>query len=147
VLDKSGVRQDAYDVAIAGDDDQASDAATRETFAQFIGDDAASDAFTAEELRYAMLAIASGIPLEALRWKISASLFAVLAAHLDRLSEPALSALREHFELDEDEIIEEEELSAVHGASLVHFPKRIRKRRLPDLQAPGYAPISSSRIA
>ncbi len=148
VLDNSGFRQDAYDIAIAGDDIQASDAATREAFTQFIGDDAASDAFTAEELRYAMLALASGIPLESLRWKISASLFAVLAAQLDRLSsDSAIDALREHFELGEDEIVEEEELSAVHGASLVHFPKRIKKRRLPDLEAPGYAPINSSRIA
>ena len=148
VLDNSGFRQDAYDVAIAGDDIQASNTATREAFTQFIGDDADSESFTAEELRYAMLALASGTSLEALRWKISASLFAVLAAHLDRLSsDSAISALREHFELDENEIIEEEELSAVHGASLVNFPKRIKKRRLPDLEAPGYALISSSRIA
>lgn len=134
VLDISGFTQDAYDVALAGDDAEASDAATRAAFTQFIGPDAASDAFTVEELRYALLSLASGLPLEALRWKISASLFAVLAAHLDRLSsESALGALREHFELDEDEIIEEEQLYAVHGASLVHFPKKVRKRRLPDL--------------
>ena len=148
VLDNSGFLQDAYDVALAGDDIEASAAATRAAFTDFIGDDAASDTFTAEELRYAMLALASGMPLEALRWKISASLFAVLAAHLDRLSnDSVLGALREHFELEEDEIFEEEQLSAVHGASVVHFPKTIRRRRLPDLEAPGYAPISSSGIA
>lgn len=149
VLDNSGFSEDAYEVALAGDDIEASSAATRAAFAEFIGDDAGSDAFTAEELRYAMLAIASGVPLEALRWKISASLFAVLSAHLDRLSEPALEMLREHFGLDDDEIVEEEQVAAVHGASLVHFPRKVRRKRrgFPDLEAPGYAPISSRSVA
>jgi hypothetical protein len=135
VLDNAGFQQDAYEVALAGDDIEASDSATRDTFTQFIGEEANADAFTAEELRYAMLALASGVPLEALRWKISASLFALLAANLDRLSsDSALGALREHFEIDDEEILEEEQLSAVHGASLVHFPKRIRRTpRLPEL--------------
>ena len=135
VLDNAGFQQDAYAVALAGDDIEASDSATRDAFTQFIGEEANSDAFTAEELRYAMLALASGVPIEALRWKISASLFALLAAHLDRLSsESALGALREHFDIDDEEIIEEDQLSAVHGASLVHFPKRIRKTpRMPEL--------------
>ena len=144
VLDNAGFQQDAYEVALAGDDIEASDSATRDAFTQFIGEEAKSDAFTAEELRYAMLAIASGVPLEALRWKISASLFALLAANLDRLSsDSALGALREHFEIDDEEIFEEEQLSAVHGASLVHFPKRIRRRRFPDFEAPKFAPTSS----
>ena len=133
VLDNAGFQQDAYEVALAGDDIEASDSATRAAFTQFIGEEANSDTFTAEELRYAMLALVSGVPLEALRWKISAFLFALLAAHLDRLSsESALGALREHFEIGDDEIIEEEQLSAVYGASLVHFPKTIRRRR-PEL--------------
>ena len=148
VLDNAGFQQDAYEVALAGDNIEASDAATRSAFTQFIGEDVHSDAFTAEELRYALIALASGAPLESLRWKISASLFAVLAAHIDRLSSgSALATLRDHFEIDEDEIIEEEQLSAVHGASLVHFPKTTRRRRrgLPEFDAPGYAPISSLR--
>jgi hypothetical protein len=135
VLDNAGFQQDAYEVALAGDDIEASDSATHDAFTQFIGEEANSDAFTAEELRYAMLALASGVPLEALRWKISASLFALLAEHLDRLSsESALGALREHFEIDDEVIVEEEQLSAVHGASLVHFPKRIRRKPgMPEL--------------
>ena len=140
VLDHAGYRQDAFEVAVAGDDVEASDAATRAAFTQFIGEGANSNAFTAEELRYAMLALASGVPLESLRWKISASLFALLAAHLDRLSsESALNALRGHFEIDDEEIFEEERHSAVHGASLVHFPKTIRRRR-PEL------PSSQNRL-
>ncbi len=147
VLDNSGFRQDAYDVALAGDDIESSNTSTRQVFVRLIGEDATSEAFTAEELRHAMLALASGVPLEALRWKISASLFAVLAAHLDRLSEPALGMLRDHFGLEDDEILEEEQLAAVHGASIVHFPKIVRRRRrsLPDLDVPGYSPISSLR--
>jgi len=135
VLDNAGFQQDAYEVDLAGDDVEASDTATRAAFTRFIGEDANPDAFTVEELRYAMLALASGVSLEALRWKISESLFALLAAHLDRLSsESALGALREHFDIDDEEIIEEEQLSAVYGSSLVHFPKRIRKTpRTPEL--------------
>ena len=135
VLDNAGFQQDAFETALAGDDVEASDSATRAAFTKFIGEDANPDAFTAEELRYAMLALASGVPLEALRWKISASLFALLAAHLDRLSsESALGALREHFDIGDEEIIEEEQLTAVHGSSIVHFPKRIRRTpRMPKL--------------
>ena len=133
VLDNAGFQQDAFELGLAGDDAAASDAATRAAFTQFVGEGSNSDAFTSEELRYAMLALASGVPLEELRWKISASLFALLAEHLDHLSsESAMSALRDHFEI-EDEIVVEVQLSAVHGASLVHFPKTIKRRRLPDM--------------
>lgn len=131
VLDASGFRRDAYEVALAGDDIEASNSATREAFAEFIGDDTVFDGFTADELRYALLAIASGVPIEELRWKISASLFALLQANLARLtSDSAIGALRDHFDLGEVEIVEEEQLAAVYGASLVHFPKTVTRRKV-----------------
>ena len=142
VLDASGFKQDAVEVALAGDDPVVSENATREAFGQFIGEDVAFDGFTAEELRYALLALASGVPIEELRWKVSASLFALLQANLPRLSEEsAVAALREHFDLEADEIVEEEELSAVFGASVVHFPKRVTRKKVfggrEDLDLPG----------
>jgi len=143
VLDASGFKQDAYEVAIAGDDPAVSERATREAFADLLGD-VSFDSFTAEELRYALLALASGVPIEELRWKISGSLFALLEANLHRLSsEGAVSALREHFDIGDDEILEEEQLSAVYGASIVHFPKTLKRRRGPQ-ELPNF-PTSSRR--
>ena len=151
LLDASGFRQDAYEVALAGDDPATSEAATREAFVGLLGHEISFDGFTAEEFRYALRALASGIPIEALRWKVSASLFALLEANLHRLSSDAVTGvLREHFNLSDDEvIIEEEQLSAVYGASLVHFPTTLRRRRIPrelgELGVPGSARPSSGR--
>lgn len=141
VLDNSGFMQDAYEVVLAGEDVDASGIATREAFRQFIGHDPGAGSFAEDEMRYVMLALAAGLPLEALRWKISASLFALLSEHLDRLSsDSALHVLREHFELEEGEIIEEERSSAVYGASLLHFPSKVKRTKF---DRPKFEPISS----
>jgi hypothetical protein len=143
VLDASGFKQDAHEVALAGDDPVANQRSTRDDFAGYFDGEISFEGFTAAELRYALLALASGVPVEALRWKVSASLFELLQANLPRLSsESATTALREHFEIIDEEVFEEEELAAVYGSSLVHFPKRISRRRglrkgfgpLPDLE-------------
>ena len=149
VLDASGFRQDAVEVAIAGDDPVVSEQATREAFADLLGD-VSFEGFTVEELRYALLALASGVPIEELRWKVSASLFALLEANLNRLStEAAVGALREHFDIGDDEVLEEEQLSGVYGASVVHFPKTLKRRRIPrklgEFRVPGSERPSSSR--
>ena len=150
VLDASGFKQDAYEVALAGDDPVANEAATRDAFACLIGD-VSFEGFTAEELRYALMAFASGIPIEDLRWKISASPFALLQANLPRLStDAAVGTLRKHFDLADEEVVEEEQMSAVFGASIVHFPKTVTRRRIPrdirEFMVPGSVrPSSSSR--
>lgn len=140
-LDASGFKQDAINVYLAGDDPSASEASAREVFKEFVGPDIEFSGFTAEDLRYALTALASGVTLEELRWKIGATLFSLLQSNLHRLStEAAMTALRENLELENGETIEEEQLSAVHGASLVHFPKTIRRRtragRLSDFGFP-----------
>lgn len=146
VLDASGFKQDAYEVALAGDDLAASESATRGAFADLLGNDLAFDGFTAEELRYALLALTSGVPIEELRWKVSASLFALLQANLPRLSsESAVGSLRKHFDIAADEILEEEEQSAVYGASLVHFPKRTVRRQRPPFVLSKFEPVSSRK--
>ncbi len=150
VLDASGFKQDAVEVALAGDDPAASEFATREAFSDLLGD-VSFEGFTVEELRYALLALASGVPIEELRWKVSASLFALLEANIARLSsENAVASLRDHFDLAGDEIVEEEQLAAVYGSSLVHFPKTLKHRRvtrdLGKFGVPGSArPSSPSR--
>ncbi|MGI8543784.1 MAG: DUF4912 domain-containing protein [Aridibacter sp.] len=145
VLDVSGFRQDAFDVAIAGDDRDVSTNATNKAFGEFIGGAKKDFDFGAEELRFALLAIASGYSLEDLRGQISRRLFAALSENKEKIkSENALASLKEHFDIFADEIWEEEEIgSAVFGASLVNFPKRIKKRTVPKTLLPKLSPLSS----
>ena len=64
-------------------------------------------------------------------------------------AENAMSALGEYFDVfAEEEIFEEEEFgAAVYGASLVNFPKTIKKRIVPKEVLPKFgeklSPISS----
>ena len=139
VLDNSGFRQDAFEVALAGDDAAAAEKATEKAFHQLIGKRKLDfSLINADEVRFALLALASGVSLEALRGQISESLFIVLQEHVASLSaENALSALKENFEVFDEEIFEEERLgAAVYGASLVNFPKSVKKRTVPRAGLP-----------
>lgn len=145
VLDVAGFSRDAFDVALAGDDQQAAELATMSAFSQFIGKPHSEfQAFSVEEIRFALLALASGASLDSLRGRISASLFAVLEANMSALTgEDALAALKTQFDFEADDIEEEELGSAVFGASLVNFPRKLkRNRNLSEL-----APLSSFTIA
>jgi hypothetical protein len=160
VLDSTGYTQDALEVALAGDDQEKSGSATQNAFSQFVGDKAADlDGISMEEVRFALLAIASGFSLEDLREHIGAALFAVLQKNADKLTpENALAALGEHFDIAMEEIEEDEEIvgQAVFGLSLVHFPRSSKKKRtspktlIPKKFAPDdlgrkISPISSLR--
>ena len=146
VLDVAGFTQDAFDVALAGDDHAAAQLATQNAFTQFAGDHDLHG-ISAEDIRYAMLAIASGATIEDLRFKISPALFAILAANADKIfAAGALAALGEHFDLDETEFVEEQLGSAVYGASLVNFPKTLKTRRVSSAFSPKYNPVSSHSI-
>ncbi len=144
VLDVSGFEKDAFDVAVAGDDPQTAENTTHAAFKQFIGSESESlDGISSEELRYAMLAVASGRTIEELRFKIGAALFAILQQYAERLAaEKAAAALSEYFDIDEVEFEEEEFGPAVFGNSLVNFPKRFKTRTRRE-----YSPLSSSTIA
>lgn len=150
VLDASGFSRDAVDVAMAGDDANAAAQVSHIAFASFIDDrDAKLDGVTAEDIRYAMLAIASGFTLDELSSRVSPALFALLQANADKLtSANAQVALAEHFDLGETEWTEEEFSSAVHGASLVHFPKQLKTKKLSPKEkySPRYNPVSSHTL-
>jgi hypothetical protein len=144
VLDVSGFAQDAFDVAMAGDDHEQAEHATHAAFTSFIGigNGINMNEFAAEELRFALLALASGLALEALRDHISPALFAMLQEYEAKLSaEKATAALHEHFGISSDDIEEEEQIGpAIFGSSLVNFPRlSIRKRR----DRPKFEPLSS----
>ena len=137
VLEVAGFTQDAFEVAIAGDDVDFADAATHAALSDLIDEpdfDAAGVPY--DEIRLAMLLLASGLSLEELRWRISASLFALLQRYAASLSsEKALDVLQKRFDIQASEITEEELGPAVYGASSIHFPRRLRtKRTLPKLE-------------
>ena len=143
VLDVAGFTRDAFDVALAGDDYTSAESATHTAFSQFAGDHDLHG-IAAEDIRYAMLAIASGATLEDLRFKISPALFAILSANADKIfAGKAMTALGEYFDIDEAEFVETQLGSAVYGASLVHFPKTLKTRRVSSKTGQRYSPISS----
>jgi hypothetical protein len=150
VLDMSGFTRDAYDVALAGDDPVTADNATHIAFSSFVDtSEFALKGISAEDIRYAMFAIAAGNTLEELRRRIGPTLFAILQANAENLAaENARKALGEYFDIDESEWTEEEFSSAVYGASLVHFPKQLKTRKLSagPSYSPRYNPVSSHSI-
>lgn len=157
VLDVSGFTRDAFEVALAGDNEQAADKATERAFSRLIGkQESKFDYDNSEEIRFALLSLASGVLLSELREHISDALYSILQENAADLSaEKSLAALHENFDVFADEITEEETIgAAVFGSSLVNFPKSIKKRVVPRTLSPKYAPrllsklspISSSRV-
>lgn len=146
VLDNSGFTQDAFTVALAGDDPELAETATQAAFEHFFG--AAENDFAAHdsgEMRFALLALASGYSLENLRGQISPTLFDKLRENPENLkAEKALAALQENFGVFTGETVEAEESPAatVFGASLINFPRGskqfFRQNALPKL-----SPVSS----
>jgi len=144
VLDVSGFQQDAFEVALAGDDVEFADNATQTAFSQIISaPEKDFDTNQSSEIRFVLLALASGYSLENLREHVSPSLFTVLQESSENLNqEKALSALQENFGVSAEETVEEETFApTVFGASLINFP-RISKRKV----LPKFSPVSSFRF-
>ncbi len=96
-----------------------------------------------EDIRYALLSLATGTPVKQLKDRIGTTLFDLLSASGTNLEpDAARTALSEHFEIDETEWAEEEPEFTSLGGSRVNFPKRLRARRLPAY-SPRYNPVSS----
>lgn len=141
VLDVSGFGRDAFDVAIAGDDEAAGARSARAAFDRFIGRDVDLRGFSPEDLRYVLLAIASGLSLEDIRPRISRSLYNVLLANLTADGEErAAAALEEEFGVETSDVEDDEASQPVYGSSLINFPRRLKKR-LKDVS--GYRPVGS----
>ncbi len=136
VLDISGFKQDAFEVTLAGDDFEVAEKATKNAFYQLTGEPKLD--FSSDEIRFALLALAAGVSLEDLRGQISEALFTYLMANAEKFgAENALAALKEHFDIFDEDILKEEEIgSAVFGASLVNFPKTLKKRTVPKVLSP-----------
>ncbi len=148
MLDVAGFSRDAFDVAIAGDDQAAADDVSQLAFTSMLGGKVTNfDGLSAEDIRYAMIELASGATLEDLRWKVSGALFAILQANAGNLGRSqAMGALTEYFEIDETEFTEEQIGPAVYGASLVNFPKTLKTKDLTAKYSPRYNPVSSHSL-
>lgn len=141
VLDVSGFTRDAFDVALAGDEPHHSDAATQVAFKRFIGKPHVDTAGAgSEDIRFALLAFASGVKLEDLTGRIHSRILSILREFADNISsERALAALRSEFEFETEEFVEDEPATAVFGGSLVNMPRKLKKR----LPFPDFKPVSS----
>jgi len=144
VLDVSGFQQDAFEIALAGDDVEFADNATQTAFSQIINAPTSDfDTNKSSEIRFVLLALASGYSLENLREHVSPSLFTILQGNAKNLSaEKALSALQKNFGVSANETVEEEIFApTVFGASLINFPRISKTKVLPK-----FSPISSLRF-
>ncbi len=147
VLDVSGYRRDAFEVAVAGDDTLAVETATNAAYRKLVGKGTKDlGVNTSDEIRFVLLALASGYSLDDIRGEIDPSLYKALLNDIQNLTQDeVLQALEEHFDIFTDERSEEEleEIgSAVFGSSLVNFPKRIRKRNVPKTLVPKLPDLS-----
>jgi hypothetical protein len=113
VLEASGFEEDAFEVI--GQD-------LSSAFARHVSIDTNELAgFDLEELRRALAFLASGMPIADLKWKVTAELYALLEAHLAKLSALAIEKnIGVTASAGEPEF---ETFSAV-GGSLVNFPRR-----------------------
>jgi hypothetical protein len=139
VLDVAGYQRDAFEVAFAGDDEVSANRATNKTYSSLVGKDTKTfNDEESDELRFVLLALASGYSLEDIRNEINPGLYDSIKSEIERLSsEKVLAALKENFDIFTDEIFEEEIIGdAIVGASLVNFPKRIKKRSIPKTLSP-----------
>lgn len=147
VLEVAGFTQDAFEVAIAGDDVNAADAATHVALAELLDErEFEIDGIPYDEIRLAMLLLAAGASLEDLRFRVSASLFALLQRYATSLSaDRALDVLQKRFDIEASELTEEEIGPAVYGASAIHFPRRLKTRRTLPKAGPVSSPSSPGR--
>lgn len=122
ILSAVGYRRDAYNVRIAGDLENDSDAL--ESLSYILGYPKINQRFTAEEIRFALHHLAQGLPIETLRWKIGATLFSFLQQYLARLQTPeAVSRIKERFPALDEYTEEESPSDYAIGSGMIHFPR------------------------
>lgn len=137
VLDLAGFSQDAFDVYLDGDEPKFADDATQKAFAQLVGKGQVDFSnININELRYVLFALASGVSLYSLREQVSSNLFEFLSTLTEQnpnalTEEKVILALEEFFGFSpfDEEIEEEFGAPTVFGASLINFPKQLRKKK------------------
>ena len=126
LLDASGFEEDAFDVRR---DEHIGDIASQ--FAHYVGVEKSEiDMLDPADLRRALALLATGSPIEDLKFKIASELYALLQTHLEQLS---ADSIRTEFGVVDEGILEFETFSAI-GGSLVNIPRR------------RFRPVSSSEL-
>ncbi len=146
VLDASGYKRDAVDVAIAGDDSKAADEATTQSIRALTSDAADFTSDQLEEIRFALYSIASGYRVADISGYLSPEIFDLIKQELDSVdSELVLDELKKHFDIVADEIFEGLEIGAkTYGASMINFPHSKKLRRVPRTLVPKRADLEIS---
>jgi hypothetical protein len=129
-LEVSGYQHDAIEVAMTGDDAQNGDVATENSYLEVIGKHKVEGVSLAE-MRFALIALASGIRLDSLREAISPQLFAELNRSYGNLTvDNIIEILERNFGIklysDESNTTFENQQQftyAVFGLSMINFPK------------------------
>ena len=138
VLEATGYKRDAFEVAITGDDEIAAQEATQKTYTNLTGQENVEfNINESDEVRFAFLALASGYSLKDIRSEISPKLFSRLEKEINMLSsENIIFALKQNFDMFTEDFFEEEIGEAVIGASLINFPRKVKKRSIPETLTP-----------
>jgi hypothetical protein len=117
VLESSGFEEDAFEIVLSNADED-----LNASVAAYVGVDKSElSRLDLDELRRALSMLAAGIPIDELKWKIAAEIYAFLQAHARKLTASSLE-LELGITATSAEL-EFETLSAV-GGSLVNFPRR-----------------------
>ena len=138
-LDAAGYRKDAFDVAMAGDEPQLATKATETVFSELA--DGKKFEFAedfAAEIRFALLALASGHSVEDLDGRVRREVLRLIEQNIDLAEkERILASLGSSFDLVVENVEEFEEIGeAVFGLSVVNFPRRFRSRQVPKSLLP-----------
>lgn len=129
ILNAAGYRRDAASVAFIGDDAARADSDAIESLSYILDNIQINQRFTADELAFALSYLASGYPLDGLRSKIGATLFAFLQKYADKWRFPGvIQRIRERFSVGVDEFYEEEHPAFISGPSGAHLPGKRHKR-------------------
>jgi hypothetical protein len=142
ILDDSGFSADAFEVALAGDDEKAAEISTRNAFEQLFGGQGSDFRFDfdAEEVRFALLALASGTALENCAVNQRPAVRALQGKRRRLEREQSLAACASISTFSTTKLRTGTNRSAFSG-SVVHFPKSITKRIAPKSYAENRAEI------
>ncbi|MER3632174.1 MAG: hypothetical protein C4325_08435 [Blastocatellia bacterium] len=128
ILNAAGYRRDAINIAAVGEDVAAADRRAAKSLSYILGSNPINYRFSAHELAYALVYLAAGHPLDGLRSKIGATLFAFLQQHADKWSSPdVIRRIKERFSFSENEFDEEASPTFNPGASRINLRGKPRK--------------------